>query len=779
MAKKRELHVPFPLAGLNRSGAYRQQPPYSSPDMLNVRGAAALERRERGGSRPGLVYSHDDDIGSNVRMLTTMTLALGDSFTIWSDTFGGSSLASAWTQAPWASAVPSVLPSSLVSVDYTTSEGEVVADALTIDTSQPYTVEMFLAPWAGAWHGAYRLYLRLDDTTPAYATDGVFIELVATGSTGAYTASLKSYTGSAETVVATADSTLSVVYPGWLSATVSGTTVTVYWCGTQILTGTVDAHAGTRVGFGMNCTVAAGLCLCNVFRVQYYSTGSVPALRTQLIASAGGDLYKEGPYGQLSVISSNLTVRSDVPLMAAQSGQKLYIADYGDLRDTGTDGTVSGSDLDDGGGQDWTTLGIDTDSDVCVISNVGGDTVAGTYGIASVAVGALTLSSAPGDGTCSYRIERAPKVYDPSTDTIAIHSATAGKGQVPTGCPLVSRCFGRIFYSGAEIAPHAWYASRQNDEDDFDYSQTDSQRAIAGTASDTGVPGDPIIAQITHSDDYLIFGCRDSLWRMAGDPAFGGALDAISRTVGIIGQNAWCMGPTGELILLSLNGLYAIAPGGNSYPIPLSEEPLPTELRNIDPNTYAISLEYDVPDRGVHIYLTPESSNTRIHFWFDWDSKTFWPLTLTANHEPTATCAMQGTAIEDSGVILGCRDGRLRRFSNLAGNDCGTAFSSYVVIGPIPLAKDSYVGSVVSMEAVLAENSGNVTWTLHPALTYELAVSASASDTGTWVAGLNDTNHPACRGQACTLKLTGASHTRWAYEHTLITTKEAGRRRKQ
>ena len=60
----------------------------------------------------------------------------------------------------------------------------------------------------------------------------------------------------------------------------------------------------------------------------------------------------------------DLTVRDDVSLQATQSGQKLYIADYGDLRDTGTDGTVTDSNLDDAGAQDWTTLGIDTDSDV-------------------------------------------------------------------------------------------------------------------------------------------------------------------------------------------------------------------------------------------------------------------------------------------------------------------------------------------------------------------------------------------------------------------------------
>ena len=46
----------FPLAGVVRSGAYRDQTrPYSAPWAVNVRGVETLEGRGRGGSRPGLV----------------------------------------------------------------------------------------------------------------------------------------------------------------------------------------------------------------------------------------------------------------------------------------------------------------------------------------------------------------------------------------------------------------------------------------------------------------------------------------------------------------------------------------------------------------------------------------------------------------------------------------------------------------------------------------------------------------------------------------------------
>ena len=774
MAKKRDLQVLFPLAGLNRRGAYRQQPPYSSPDLSNVRPMATIEGRERGGSRPGLVKSHITDIGANVRMLYPMVLALGDNFTTWSDTFAGTSLAAAWTQASWAEDVPSILPEALASVDTSISEGEIVLTALPIDTASVYTVEMFITPYEGAFHGKYRLYLRLDDTTPDIVTDGVVVELVMTGTDGAYTASLTSYLATAETETDTATGTLDSAIPGWLSVTVDGDDVSVYWNGTEIMSGTVDTHAGVRVGFGMECTVDGGMCLVNVFRVQYYSTSTLTGSRTMLIASAGGDLWREEIYGTLTAVGGLLTVRDDTLLSAAQSGQKLYIADYGDLRATGTDGDMSGAVLTAPSYPTWPDT-IDPHDDVVVISNVGAGMTAQTYKILSVVLGDLTLTADPGDGACAYRIERAPKVYDPSANTIAIHTATAG--QVPSGCPLVCRYLDRIVLAGADIAPHVWYMSRQGDPDDWDYSQEDSQRAVAGSSSEAGVPGTAILAIVPHSDDYLVMGCRTSLWRLRGDPAYGGMLDALSYTIGIIGAKAWCLGPAGELIFLSLDGLYALPPGGDSMPISLSREVLPREFKNLDPGSVTALLEYDTVDRGIHIYLTPASSNARTHWWFDWERKTFWPVSLASDHEPTATCSLQATAIEDSCIILGCRDGMLRRFSELAESDCGTSFTSYAMIGPIGLAKDDWFGSVLAMTAVMAADSGDVTWTLHAESTFEAAVSASSSDSGTWTGGLNARDYPACQGQACMLKVIGTAGRRWAMEQVSITLKEGGRRR--
>jgi hypothetical protein len=209
----------------------------------------------------------------------------------------------------------------------------------------------------------------------------------------------------------------------------------------------------------------------------------------------------------------------------------------------------------------------------------------------------------------------------------------------------------------------------------------------------------------------------------------------------------------------------------------MSRETLPQEFLNLDPNMVTVSLEYDISGRGVHIYLTPDSSNARTHWWLDWDRKTFWPVSLDSDYEPTATCAVQGVTIEDSGVILGGRDGTLRRLSDLAESDSGTAFPSYATAGPFALGSDGLTGSILAMSAEVAEGSGDVTWATYPALTFEATESAAESDTGTFVAGLNASVRPGCRGQAAVIKLTGETARAWSMEQIIATIKPAGRRR--
>ena len=769
--------------------------------MLNVRAIDAIDSRERGGSRPGLMLSHIDNLGGPVLMLSPMTLALGDGFTNFSDTFDGDVLSSAWEVAVWATDMPKILSSiPAAAIDTTVASGAaVMTDDLEIDTDNSYTVEMLVVPWAGSFCGSYRLYLRLNDDNPNIDIEGVVVELLANDSAGTYTGTLTSMFGSAVTSVVAFDAGApGTPSPAWLSATVTApNTVTVYWNGEQVATGTMHAHTGKKIGFGLDCTVDGGLSLANVLRVQYYSTTTVNQLRTMLVASAGGYVFYESSYGRMSTLETDLTLQSNVPLLSAQDGQELYIADYGDVIATGIDGTLAGTVLTTTAASGWTEGIADYDM-VVVISDSQGTAKDGTYEIDDFDATSITLSSNAGSGACSYRVERAPKIYDPLLNTLSIWTAVLSgnianqvtPGQVPTGCPCVCRYKDRLVLAGAEIAPHVWYMARQGDPLDWDYTQSDAQAAVAGTASPAGVPGEPITALVPHSDDYLIIGCTNSLWRMMGDPASGGTLGCLSHAIGILGSKAWCLMPDGMLVFLSHDGLYSLDAGGNSFPIPMSRENLPREFVNLNADTVIASLEYDLQAKGVHIFLTSKFSNERTHWWLDnapetslamgvsqtIDRKAFWPLTLISDHEPTATCVLNATTIEDSCVILGGRDGSLRRFYDLAEDDCGTEFTSYVLMGPIALGDDVAVGTLMSIDAVMGEGGGDVICDLQPSLTFEGVISAESTFTADWIAGINATVYPACRGQAFVLVVAGTGR-KWAIEQITGSIKAGGRRR--
>jgi hypothetical protein len=227
-----------------------------------------------------------------------------------------------------------------------------------------------------------------------------------------------------------------------------------------------------------------------------------------------------------------------------------------------------------------------------------------------------------------------------------------------------------------------------------------------------------------------------------------------------------------------LDGVYILPAGGNSEPISISREALPQELLNFSPDTTTALMEYDVNGRGVHIYLTQDSSDTRTHWWMDWESKTFWPVTITTNYEPTAICSLQATAIEDMGVILGGRDGYLRRLSDLAETDDGTVYTTYVDLGPIPLAPDGMTGTLMELDAVMGENGADVTWEIFPGKTFEEVAGASSTNfTGTWVAGINATVRPGGRGQGYKIRITGTSGRKWAMEQIVTRVRQSGKRR--
>lgn len=778
MGKKRLAHFQFPLAGLDRSRAYRKQPPFSTPDTLNMRPFENLEGRGRGGSRPGLDQAFYDELGSGspVRMLSAVSYLDSTGLTYWTDSFQGTSLGAGWTTSLWLTDPPDILEWTGIASTFDNTVGA-VRDAIDLDNTADYQVELRVRPWEGKHHGTYSIFARMNDAAPDASAGGIVASLTLLGEDGEYSGSIV-VDGATEYFFSSGR--LEYPGPGWFKVVISGDTVSCYWRDVLLIEQVVAAATGDRVGFGMACTVEGGMCRTETFRVQYYDSATVDAERRRrvVVASAGGLLYSEGMLGKLDLVDVNPTLASDRSVMAAERTQKLYFADTSGPRFSGVDGVVAanGTDLTAASVADWTALSIDPYSDLCVLSKVDDDAtgVVGTYTITAVGANKLVLADTGGAiSTCTYRIERGPKIYDPSDKSLVMWTATTGTA--PTGCDLVARYRDRLMLAGG----HQWYMSRAGDPLDFDYgaASTDEGRAVAGSNTEAGDLAQDITALVPFADDYVVFGHTSEVWMLQGDPASGGRIDNVSRVYGITGANAWCVTPEGLLVALSRDGLWKMAPRGR--PEPMSRDRLPRELIDIDTTLYIPSIAYDVRDNGIHVYLTPSEAKGQLHFWFDWRAQSFWPVDLQDGHEPTALFDHSSQATEDAAVLHGGRDGKIRRYSDLAATDDEHAISSYVLYGPIaPGMADYREGIVQQLTAFLSLRSGDVLWSLHYGATPEEAMTATSTESGTWRSGENPVDRIRRRAPWVFLRLAGGGDNRsWAIEGITAILETVGVRR--
>lgn len=784
----------FPAGGVVKRLAYQHQAPFTTAEALNVRPKECMEGRERGGSRPGLCNAFMTQLGSGnpVRMITTVNYVQEDGLTFWSDSFNAATLGGEWSAASWINAsLPSVYTGKYSSVEYNTTRGAVRTALSDMDTTQGYKVGIYIVPYMGAHHGTYKLFARMNNTTPVGTTDGVIATLTMTGTDGSYSGTLVGYNGGTATSYSFSG-TLSSVKAGWFTLLCSGTTYVAAWCGTQLSsqTLTLGANAGYRMGFGLDCTVAEGICLADTFRIDYRTNINKQVMRRPVIASANGSVYYESYAGTFETVAGSVNLTNDRHISAAERGQRLYIADTCEPRASGTSGSISAGVLDEAG-ITWSggSISIDVNNDVVeLISGTFSTGAVGVFNITSVdPTNGITLATTSGVNPATYsatnvswRVLRGPKIFNPVTNGLSLFSADSGKGFVPAGCPLVCRYRDRLVWAGDPNNPHIWYMSRQGTPGDYNYGADvdDGQRAVGGASAPAGTVGEPIKALIPYQDDYLIFGLENSLWVMRGDPALGGSLDCISQNVGVVGAKSWCHGPNGEVIFLSRDGVYSVV--GNAVQS-ISRERLPRDLINLDSNTYTILLAYDAVNRGVNILITTNSTNVRTQWWFDWDSKGFWPEQLPATMEATSIYEHYAPSGDDSGVLLGCKDGYIRKFSYAVSNDDGTAFNSHVYYGPIKLGSSEYNdGLLVELIGTTAKKMcGDVNWAVHTGVDPETAVESTAFASGTWAtAGTNYKERPRARGHCAYVKLSnGQTNTSWAIEKVTGVIKRAGAQR--
>jgi len=544
-----------------------------------------------------------------------------------------------------------------------------------------------------------------------------------------------------------------------------------------------DVSANHRIGVGMyENSQTSGAYPTPAFSslsLLYSSLSSITLPQEVLVAASGGTLYREqvtlGTVAQVTTDNANGIELTDT-VSARQRLGLLYIADY----DLVTDQTANSTDtigITDATGVlthtaapawDFSALGVTT-VDRIEITDASNNSAIGTWKLSAVGTTTVTIANwltLGGDvTTVLYRILCGPKVYSPSTDTLATwHNTTrtaSDTNAIPIACKIVSSFKDRMVLTADGTG--AVYMSRAGDPNDWDFSasNTDDSRAIGLGATNSDVAGLPeaVTAVIPHTDDYLLISSKNTFWVLRGDPGRGGVLDNLSLDIGCISRFAWCKDTEGGVFFLTTNGIYYQPYGATIGPQKLSKKFIPQNLLGIDLEVYEPFLVYSLQRDGVFIYISAKNKRSMDAWFFDSETAGFFPMRyVDQNHHPTSVLSYKPETQGFTKTLLGGKDGFIRTVDGTT--DDGDTFVSRVSIGPINLGNVG--GFIKTLRATLAESSGDVGWSLSVDDSAEGALQVAPLASGTWVAGHNYLDRPNLVGRAAYVTLSAS--TQWAME---------------
>lgn len=387
---------------------------------------------------------------------------------------------------------------------------------------------------------------------------------------------------------------------------------------------------------------------------------------------------------------------------------------------------------------------------------------------------------------------RVAKIIDPNAGTITSWTDTVGTLDIAADPPRLC-CFyrGRAVIARFASNPALWYMSRIAAPTDFDFgSDPVETSAVAGTNADVGQPPDIITCLIPFSDDFLIFGCGNSIWVMDGDPGYGGALQNVSYQTGIVGQRAWVFDENAVLYFVSQGGLCRMLPGSRQIEN-VSGRRMARVLDNVNLDTTLVQCAYDSYRQHVHILLTPTTSQAAgVHAVYDTQLDAFWLDEYPVDHGPFSVLSTYGESDEDRRFIFGGRTGYIYRHGSAGtageggvNGDDGEIISSYVRFAPIGAPGGVLETKLVEMHADGDWDSDIINWAWLTAENEDRVNDVpvgSATNSGTWDFSTGFANPVRLRQRSPTHQLyvshADASDT-WALERVMVYLAPGGRRR--
>lgn len=803
--------IRFPLAGLSKIQSFESQEPYSTPYALNCRPQDVFERRLRGGSRPQLSKSYATDAGTGypVRLLNTVLtgqeLSQDSSF---EDPFdepladNGWSLWSQQTSPTDAPVLPTLFDGKAVLADHPTNQRHVGAVHDLIDYNADAPVEIETSYWTEDRSKNF----KSNFTNTKGVRWRIAFGLASAGDyTGGCVIGFADINGSGDRfdiVVYNQGSTLlsekiPPVSGNVLRAVLTNGTLQIFLGSTNNLVYTVNDITldGKRIAFGMWHPTGLNRQGFEYLNLSYTPVATAtPIAEPAIIKSTNGTIYYESASQTIvEVTGQDTDLASDRLLVSGERFGKLYIADYY-VKADGEDGTLAGTGTtfnsatyDDPADPNWTELtgdnAIDTDGDyIELLAGGSGTYTPGVYAISAVAAGGLTIEDAGDSGASSipWRIVRGVKVFDyrlsganKLTKLTRKSGTTVGP---PLGCKLLAIWSDRLCLSGDEENPGDTFMSAQGDFTNWEEDTTDQSPVYGEFDINTRI-NEPTTALVPFTTDYLVFGTLNNIHVLRGNPVRGGVVDGVSKTVGILGAFAWCITPEGLLVVMTGDGLYAIDQTARSAE-PISRERLPREFLGLDIENNDVQLGFDVGRNGILVAVTPKISGSGTFYWFDWQTKGFWPESYNVDHHPTAMTSHVAAGESTARLVLGCRDGYLREHMDSATSEDGLQMDSDILIGPLMLGAGGYwEGMLYEVIPQMASQSGRVLVSVQTGRSIEDAYNAIPVPIGTALPGKNFTMRPNRRGNCCFIRISSIDGARWAYEQMTISKERVGQQR--
>lgn len=307
-------------------------------------------------------------------------------------------------------------------------------------------------------------------------------------------------------------------------------------------------------------------------------------------------------------------------------------------------------------------------------------------------------------------------------------------------CRVTSR---EIWRGRAQLANYpgnqaAIFIAKAGDPTNWTTGGGDPTRAFSLDGSNAlGVAADAITAIQPVSDAICFYGCATRAYYFTGDPGVDGIFREVPDKGGILGPRAICRGTEGRVFGMSANGvrMWAFSQGGLSGSQLITDKRVSKIIDRVSTLDTALELNFEAATGWVHIFLHPKNGEQGTHLIFDVQDNTFFPVEYPQTPiawGPFVACETVGQEFDDKRILLGCRDGVIRRFVTGRPDDDGNAIR---VRGRMPIV-ESEDGNretlVTEVAATAAKGSGPVVFSIRT------ADSAAQLDEQDW-----DTTDPA------------------------------------